>query len=117
MFAKSCNHLVAYNEIRMDEVFRALADNHRRLLLDRLFEENGQALGQLCEGLQMSRQAVTKHLKVLEDANLVAIAWHGREKRHFLNPIPIHEIQERWIRKFDRPRLDALSQLKGRLEE
>jgi DNA-binding transcriptional ArsR family regulator len=101
----------------MDKVFRALADPTRRKLLDRLFAENGQTLGQLCERLAMSRQAVTKHLLLLEDANLVAVVWRGREKLHYLNPVPINAIAERWIGKFERTRLQALSELKHRLEE
>jgi DNA-binding transcriptional ArsR family regulator len=99
-----------------DSVFRALADASRRQLLDRLREANGQTLGELCEGLGMTRQAVSKHLAILEAANLVSTQRHGREKRHFLNAVPIHEIAERWISQFDRPRLDALSHLKRRLE-
>ena len=101
----------------MDKVFKALADPTRRMLLDRLFAENGQTLGQLCERLAMSRQAVTKHLRLLEEANLVAVVWRGREKLHYLNPVPINAIAERWIGKFERPRLRALSDLKSRLEE
>jgi DNA-binding transcriptional ArsR family regulator len=101
----------------MDKVFKALADPTRRKLLDRLFAENGQTLGQLCERLAMSRQAVTKHLLLLEDANLVAVVWRGREKLHYLNPVPINAIAERWIGKFERTRLQALSNLKNRLEE
>ena len=101
----------------MDKVFRALADPTRRKLLDRLFVENGQTLGQLCERLAMSRQAVTKHLRLLEEASLVAIVWRGREKLHYLNPVPINAIAERWIGKFERTRLQALSNLKNRLEE
>ena len=101
----------------MDKVFKALADPTRRKLLDRLFVENGQTLGQLCERLAMSRQAVTKHLRLLEEANLVAIVWRGREKLHYLNPVPINAIAERWIGKFERTRLQALSELKNRLEE
>jgi DNA-binding transcriptional ArsR family regulator len=99
-----------------DAVFRALADASRRQLLDRLHDQNGQTLNDLCEGLRMSRQAVSKHLAVLEAANLVSTQRHGREKRHFLNPVPIHEIARRWIGKFERPRLDALSDLKRTLE-
>ena len=99
-----------------DSVFRALADVSRRQLLDRLHERNGQTLGELCEGLSMTRQAVSKHLAVLEAANLVSTQRHGREKRHFLNPVPIHEIAQRWIGKFERPRLDALADLKRTLE-
>ncbi len=100
----------------MDEVFKALADTSRRLLLDRLHAKNGQTLNELCEGLDMSRQAVTKHLGILEDANLVATRRHGREKLHYLNPVPIHQISERWIGKFERTRLQALSDLKTKLE-
>jgi DNA-binding transcriptional ArsR family regulator len=100
----------------MDAVFRALADESRRHLLDRLHAKNGQSLGELCAGLDMSRQAVTKHLAILEDANLVATRRHGREKKHFINPVPINEIAERWIGKFERGRLRALSELKRDLE-
>jgi DNA-binding transcriptional ArsR family regulator len=101
----------------MDLVFRALADASRRELLDRLRERNGQTLSELCEGLEMSRQAVTKHLVILEEANLVATLWRGREKLHYLNPVPIHEIAERWIRKYERGQLRALAELKKILEE
>jgi DNA-binding transcriptional ArsR family regulator len=90
----------------LDEVFKALADSHRRLLLDRLAAKNGQTLGELCRNLGMSRQAVTKHLQILETANLVVTVWRGREKRHYLNPVPIHEISQRWIKKFERGPLD-----------
>ena len=100
----------------MGAVFRALADESRRALLDRLFERNGQTLGELCEGLRMSRQAVSKHLAILEGANLVSTRKMGRKKLHFLNPVSIHEIAERWIGKFERAHLDALSGLKQRLE-
>jgi DNA-binding transcriptional ArsR family regulator len=100
----------------MDAVFKALADTSRRELLDRLRAENGQTLGELCERLAMTRQAVSKHLSILEEANLVAIVWRGREKLHYLNPVPIHEIAERWIGKFERSRLQALSDLKKALE-
>jgi DNA-binding transcriptional ArsR family regulator len=100
----------------MDKVFKALADPGRRLLLDRLRAENGQSLRLLCEHLDMTRQAVTKHLAILEDANLVAIVWRGREKLHYLNPVPIHEIAERWIGKFERGRLRMLAELKQQLE-
>jgi DNA-binding transcriptional ArsR family regulator len=99
-----------------DSVFRALADASRRQLLDKLHEANGQTLGELCDGLRMTRQAVSKHLTILEAANLVSTQRHGREKRHFLNPVPIHEIAQRWISKFERPRLDALADLKRTLE-
>lgn len=101
----------------MDLVFKALADESRRLLLDRLRADNGQTLNQLCAGLPaMTRQAVSKHLAILEEANLIAAIKRGREKLHYLNPVPIHEIAERWIGKFERSRLDALSQLKKALE-
>ena len=101
----------------MDEVFKALADASRRLLLDRLHARNGQTLLELCDGLAMTRQAVTKHLAILEAANLVTSLKHGREKLHYLNPVPIHEIGERWIRKFERSKLAALSELKWKLEK
>jgi DNA-binding transcriptional ArsR family regulator len=100
----------------MDAVFKALADGCRRELLDRLRAENGQTLGQLCARLAMTRQAVSKHLAILEEANLVASVKRGREKLHYLNPVPIHDIGERWISKFDRSRLQALSELKKNLE-
>ena len=100
----------------MDAVFRALADPTRRRLLDRLRARNGQTLGELCQRAQMTRQAVTKHLAILEEANLVATEKRGREKLHYLNPVPIHDIAERWIGKFERGRLDALSNLKKNLE-
>jgi len=99
-----------------DKVFKALAAPERRLLLDRLRAENGQTLGQLCEHMDMTRQAVTKHLKLLEEAMLVVIIWRGREKLHFLNPMPIHEIAERWISRYERGRLRALAELKAKLE-
>jgi DNA-binding transcriptional ArsR family regulator len=101
---------------RLDEVFKALADESRRELLDRLRAENGQTLGELCARLDMTRQAVSKHLGILEAANLVAAVKRGREKLHYLNPVPIHEIAERWIGKFERSRLQALSDLKKNLE-
>ncbi len=99
-----------------DAVFRALADASRRKLLDRLHRKNGQALGELCRGLDMTRQAVTKHLAILQEASLVSAKRQGREKLHFINPVPINEIAERWIGKFERPRLSALSKLKKNLE-
>ncbi len=100
----------------MDAVFRALADASRRQLLDRLHKKNGQTLGELCEGLDMSRQAVSKHLGILEEANLVATKRDGREKLHFINPVPINDIAQRWIGKFERERLNALADLKANLE-
>ena len=92
------------------------ADTSRRELLDRLRAENGQTLGELCRRLDMTRQAVSKHLAILEEANLVATVKRGREKLHYLNPVPINEIAERWIGKFERHRLQALSELKQKLE-
>jgi DNA-binding transcriptional ArsR family regulator len=100
----------------MDAVFKALADASRRELLDRLRAENGQTLNELCARLAMTRQAVSKHLALLEGANLVATVRRGREKLHYLNPVPIHEIAERWIGKFERSRLQALSDMKRALE-
>lgn len=100
----------------MDKVFKALADASRRKLLDKLFAKNGRTLGELCEYLDMSRQAVTKHLGILEEANLISIKWQGREKLHFLNPVPIHGIYTRWVRKYETPRLDALDSMKTKLE-
>jgi DNA-binding transcriptional ArsR family regulator len=101
----------------MDRVFKALADPSRRRLLDRLRARNGQTLSELGAGLDMTRQAVTKHLAVLEAANLVASVRRGREKLHYLNPVPIQGIYERWIGKFERHRLQALSDLKKSLEQ
>jgi DNA-binding transcriptional ArsR family regulator len=103
-------------DAELDRVFKALADPCRRLLLDRLHAENGQTLGQLCQCMEMTRQAVTKHLKLLEGASLVVPIWRGREKLHYLNPVPIYEIAERWIGKFERGRLRALADLKRKLE-
>src|SRR6188768_4003317 len=105
----------------MDDVFRALADASRRELLDRLYAHNGQTLSELCArlaetGTSMTRQAVSKHLAILEGANLVATVRRGREKLHYLNPVPIHEIAERWIGKFDQGRLRVLAELKKQLE-
>ena len=100
----------------IDKVFKALADPTRRHLLDLLHKDNGQTLSALCEHLDMARQSVTQHLQLLEDANLVAIVWRGREKLHYLNPVPLHEIHDRWINKFERQRLGALGNLKKRLE-
>ncbi|ONI86431.1 ArsR family transcriptional regulator [Actinosynnema sp. ALI-1.44] len=101
----------------MDKVFKALADETRRHLLDRLHEQNGQTLGELCDRLDMARQSVTQHLAVLEAANLINTVRRGREKLHYLNPVPLQEIQERWIDKFERPRLRVLSAVKQRAEE
>jgi DNA-binding transcriptional ArsR family regulator len=101
----------------VDKVFKALADPSRRRLLDRLFVQNGQTLGALCAELDMSRQAVSQHLEVLEAAHLVTAVRRGRHKFHYLNPMPVQEIYERWVRKFERRRLRALGDLKRRLEK
>ena len=100
----------------LDKVFKALADPSRRLMLDKLHADNGQTLGQLCEHVDMTRQAATKHLKLLEAANLVVTIRRGREKLHFLNPVPILEIADRWIGKYERGRLRVLAELKKQLE-
>ncbi len=100
----------------MDAVFRALADSSRRHLLDRLRARNGQTLSELCEEFDMTRPAVSKHLAILEKANLVVVVKRGREKLHYLNPVPINEIAKRWIGKFERGRLRALANLKKELE-
>ena len=100
----------------MTDVFRALADESRRTLLDALFARGGQSLGELAVGLPMTRQAVTKHLAILEAANLVSVRWRGREKLHYLNPVPIGEIVRRWVGKFEDARLDALADFKEQVE-
>ena len=100
-----------------DLLFKALADPGRRKLLDRLHASDGQTLTELCGYLDMTRQGVTQHLALLEAANLVAVHWRGREKLHFLNPVPLQEIYDRWICKFEKPRLKSLRDLKQRLEE
>ena len=99
-----------------DFVFRSLADPSRRLLLDRLFIKNGQTLSDLCNGIEMTRQAVSKHLRILEEANLIATRRRGRDKLHFLNPVPIHQIADRWINKYERVQLRTLTDLKNALE-
>jgi DNA-binding transcriptional ArsR family regulator len=101
----------------MDAVFKALADPSRRRLLDSLHARNGQSLNELCSELDMSRQAVTKHLVLLEEANLVATQKRGREKLHYVNPVPINDIADRWIGKFERHRVAALADLKKMLED
>ncbi len=111
-----CNREVAYY-VPVEEVFKALADGSRRTLLDRLFAADGQTLTELSGGLDMSRQAVAKHLGILERANLVVTLWRGREKLHYLNPVPIREVQDRWISKYAHSRLDALAELRSRLED
>jgi DNA-binding transcriptional ArsR family regulator len=102
--------------VDVDAVFKALADGTRRRLLDQLHADNGLTLQELCAQLTMTRQAVSKHLALLEEAQLVVTLWRGREKLHYLNPAPIHEIYERWIGKFERDRVRALGELKRRLE-
>ena len=99
-----------------DLVFKALGDSTRRALLDRLYERNGQTLGELCAGLEMARQSAAQHLEILEAANLVSTVKRGREKLHFINPVPLHEIYERWVRKFETQRLRLLHDLKAQLE-
>ena len=101
----------------MDRVFKALADRNRRALLDQLFDSDGLTLGQLCTGALVSRQAVSKHLRLLEKAGLIVTYWQGREKLHYLNAIPIQEISERWISKYSRRRAGAVTALKRALEE
>jgi DNA-binding transcriptional ArsR family regulator len=100
-----------------DALFKALADPSRRKLLDLLHAHDGRTLNDLCEHLLMTRQGVTQHLNLLEAANLIATVRHGREKLHFLNPTPLQDIYERWIAKFEKPRLRALSNLKKRMEK
>lgn len=100
----------------IDKVFKALADPGRRRLLDQLHADNGQTLTALCEHMDMTRQAVTQHLQLLEAANLVAVIWQGREKLHYLNPVPLFEMEERWIKKFERNRLGVLRALQTKLE-
>lgn len=99
-----------------EQVFKALADPTRRSLLDRLRERNGLTLTELCEGIEMARQSATQHVEILEAANLISVARRGREKFHYLNPVPLHEIQERWIAKFEQPRLHSLSTIKRKAE-
>jgi predicted transcriptional regulator len=99
-----------------DKVFKALGDSGRRRLLDQLHTDNGQTLSALCQHMDMSRQAVTQHLNLLEEANLVVVVWHGREKLHYLNPVPLHAEYSRWVQKFERKRLDVLQDLKNQLE-
>ena len=101
----------------MDKIFKAMADRTRRRLLDRLFESPAQTLSDLCAGLAMSRQSVSKHLSILEAAGLVVTEWRGREKYHFLNPMPIAELSDRWIDKYSKARTDAIISLKRALEE
>ena len=111
------NCIITGTVLSADPIFKALADATRRRLLDRLHENNGLTLGELCDRIGMTRQSATQHLDVLESANLISTARRGREKLHYINPVPIHEISERWIEKFERPRLQALSTLKRRAED
>ena len=101
---------------KIDRLFKALADPTRRELLDRLNARNGQSLSELCRGFDMARQSVTQHLRILENANLVSVERRGRERLHYFNPVPIHDVYERWIRNFEKPRLTALHDFKSRLE-
>jgi len=100
-----------------EQLFKALADSTRRAMLDRLHERNGQTLSELCDGFGMARQSAAQHLEILEAANLIATVRRGREKLHYLNRVPLHEMQERWIDKFERPRLHTLSTIKQKAEE
>ncbi|MCZ6560495.1 MAG: helix-turn-helix domain-containing protein [Gammaproteobacteria bacterium] len=101
----------------MDQIFKALANQSRREIMDKLFARDGQTLNELCEIASFSRQAVSRHLQILEDAGLIVIHWSGREKLHFLNPAPVHEISERWLKKYARRRMTAISALKQTLEK
>lgn len=114
VFACICARQVGEHE---DRVFKALADPGRRRLLDALRDRNGQTMNEMAQHLQMSRQAVAQHLSVLEGAGLVTIVWRGRSKLHYLNPVPLFEISQRWIRSFERTRIRALQALKLRVEE
>src|SRR5215212_6824503 len=114
MQASTCIMFVMAAEL--DRVFKALGDPTRRHLLDRLHQRNGQTLGELCDDVGMARQSASQHLAVLEAANLIGSVRRGREKLHYLNPVPLHELQERWIDKFERPRLRAISDIKRRAE-
>src|SRR5262245_18205295 len=118
LLSLTCDHLVTYSP-RMDDdrVFKALADPTRRFLLDRLFERDGRSLGELESDLEMTRFGVMKHLRVLEEAGLVVTRRQGREKLHFLNPVPIRLIHDRWIDKYTERRVSALAELKTELEE
>ncbi len=107
---------MATGSVDIDKVFKALGDPTRVKVLDLLHERNGQSLNELCEHLDMSRQSATQHIGVLEAANLVTPVWRGREKLHFINPMPLHEVYERWVRKFERQRLSLLHDLKKQLE-
>lgn len=116
-------HLLAYYRCMADapasdanKVFKALADASRRQLLDLLHADNGQTLASLCAHIAMTRQAVTQHLNLLEDANLVVVVWQGREKLHYINPVPLHAIYTRWVQKFETNQLDILHNLKTQLE-
>lgn len=100
----------------MEKVFKALSDSSRRDLLDRLFRDDGQTLSELCRNQKMSRQAMSRHLSVLEEAGLVVTKWRGREKLHYLNTVPLGEISERWIEKFEQARIASLRALKTGLE-
>lgn len=99
-----------------DQVFKAMADPNRRKVLDLLYANNGQTLSSLCEQLDMQRQSATQHIEILIKANLVTVVWKGREKLHFINPVPIYEVYARWVRKFEENRLGFLHDLKTQLE-
>jgi DNA-binding transcriptional ArsR family regulator len=111
------NRVTRQAEKAADLVFKALGDSDRRRILDRLRERGGLTLTELCNGIDMTRQGVTRHIDLLEEAGLVVTRREGREKLHYLNPVPIHEIAERWIKPFERSRLEALRDLKAQLEK
>jgi DNA-binding transcriptional ArsR family regulator len=116
MQANTCMMMQKAGPMDDDRVFKALGDPTRRRVLDLLFDQNGQTLGQLCENLEMARQSASQHLEILVQANLVSTVWRGREKLHFINPVPLHEVYERWVRKFEVQRLSLLHDLKQELE-
>lgn len=111
--------MTAYNKTmdKMDKVFKALSDSNRRKLLDNLYQKNGQTLNELCDQMDMTRQSVTKHLMILEQCDLIIVDWKGRHKFHYLNVAPIGEIYDRWVKKYEQQRIEALQSLKKTLED
>ncbi len=103
--------------ITLDQIFKALADPSRRAILDSLYEKDGQSLNQLCDIVSFSRQGLSKHLSILEEAGLVITNWQGREKLHYLNAVPLQEISDRWVKKYSRQRARSVSSLKKALED
>ena len=116
LLADSLSVRTTWERIEADKVIKALGDPSCRRLPDLLCERNGPTLGKLCQHLAMARQSATQHLGILQDANLISNVWRGREKRHFINPVPPHEVSERWVRRFERQRLSLLHDLKSELE-